>query len=103
MKFVTLKDLPRYVPKPKELLNPFPPPGKGHIVMEGAAADLLAYAFGYIPAVGDLVGQFINDNLMADVQSKMSSTELVEFREQNRVYPNSIALLRTFRKASGRL
>ena len=66
--------------------------------MQGVTADVLSYAFGYIPAVGDIVGQFVNDNIMADVTVKLSPAELSEFREQNRVYPNGVALLRTFQR-----
>jgi len=93
-----LMDVKRFVPGPMELLRPFPPPKKGELVMQGVTADVLGYAFGFIPTVGDFVGQFVNDNIMADVQSKMSDTELTEFRAQNRVYPNGIALLRTFQR-----
>lgn len=93
-----LTDVGRFLPGPKELLRPFPPPKKGELVMQGVTADVLGYAFGYIPVVGDVVGNFINDNIMADVQSKMSDAEITEFRAQNRVYPNGVALLRTFQK-----
>jgi len=93
-----LLNVKQFVPTPKDLLKPFPPPKKGELVMQGVTADVLGYAFGYIPAVGDIVGQFVNDNIMADVQHKLSPSELTEFREQNRVYPNGIALLRTFQR-----
>ena len=93
-----LLDVKRFVPGPMELLRPFPSPKKGELVMQGVSADLLGYAFGYLPVVGDIVGQFVNDNIMADVQSKLSGTELLEFRAQNRVYPNGVALLRTFQR-----
>lgn len=88
----------RFLPTPKDLLRPFPPPKKGEMVLQGVSADLLGYAFGYLPVVGDIVGQFVNDNIMADVQSKLSDSELAEFRAQNRVYPNGVALLRTFQR-----
>lgn len=93
-----LMDVRRFVPGPMELLRPFPPPKKGEMVMQGITADVLGYAFGYIPVVGDFVGQFVNDNIMADVQSKMTDAEMTEFRAQNRVYPNGVALLRTFQR-----
>lgn len=93
-----LLDVKRFLPAPKDLLRPFPPPKKGELVMQGVAADVLGYAFGYIPGVGDIVGQFVNDNIMADVLQKLAPTELSEFREQNRVYPNGVALLRTFQR-----
>ena len=93
-----LLDVKRFIPVPKDLLRPFPPPKKGELVLQGVAADVLDYAFGYIPAVGDIVGSFVNDNIMADVLQQLSPTELSEFREQNRVYPNGVALLRTFQR-----
>jgi len=94
-----LLNVKRFIPAPRDLLRPFPPPKKGELVMQGVSADLLSYAFGYIPGVGDIVGQFVNDNIMADIMHKLSPTELSEFREQNRVYPNGVALLRTFQRA----
>ncbi|MBA7606333.1 hypothetical protein ES703_13481 [subsurface metagenome] len=93
-----LLDVGRFLPGPKELLRPFPPPRKSEMVMQGVTADVLSYAFGYIPGVGDIVGQFINDNIMADVLQKLSPAELSEFRDQNRVYPNGVALLRAFQR-----
>ncbi len=93
-----LLDVKRFLPAPTDLLRPFPPPKKGELVMQGVTADVLGYAFGYIPAVGDIVGQFVNDNIMADVLQKLSPEEKSEFREQNRVYPNGVALLRTFQR-----
>jgi len=93
-----LFDVGRFVPGPKELLKPFPPPKKGEMVMQGVTADVLSYTFGYIPGVGDIIGQFVNDNIMADVLQKLSPAELSEFRDQNRVYPNGVALLRTFQR-----
>lgn len=93
-----LLDVGRFVPGPKEIFKPFPPPKKGEMVMQGVTADVLSYAFGYIPGVGDIVGQFVNDNIMADVLGKLSPAELSEFRDQNRVYPNGVALLRTFQR-----
>ena len=95
-----LTDVRRFLPGPREIFRPFPPPQKGELVMQGVTADVLGYAFGFIPVVGDVVGQFVNDNLMADVQAKLTSPELTEFRAQNRVYPNGVALLRTFQKES---
>jgi len=91
-------DAKRFLPSPTDLLRPFPPPKKGELVMQGVTADVLGYAFGFIPAVGDIVGQFANDNIMADVLEKLSPTEMAEFRAQNRVYPNGVALLRTFQR-----
>ncbi|KKM02822.1 hypothetical protein LCGC14_1780550 [marine sediment metagenome] len=93
-----LLDVKRFIPAPRDLLKPFPPPKKGELVMQGVSADLLSYAFGYIPGVGDIVGQFVNDNIMADVLQKLAPAELSEFREQNRIYPNGVALLRTFQR-----
>jgi len=93
-----LLDVGRFLPGPKELLRPFPPPQKSEMVMQGVTADVLGYAFGFIPGVGDIVGQFVNDNIMADVLQKLSQAETAEFRDQNRVYPNGVALLRTFQR-----
>jgi len=95
-----LLDVKRFIPAPKDLLKPFPPPKKGELVMQGVVADVLGYAFGYIPAVGDIVGAFVNDNIMADVLEKLSPPEKSEFIEQNRVYPNGVALLRTFQRVN---
>lgn len=96
-----LLDVKRFLPSPQDILKPFPPPQKGELVMQGITADVLSYAFGYIPTVGDIVGDFVNDNIMADVLRKLSPAEKEEFRVQNRVYPNGIALLRTFQKLEG--
>ncbi len=93
-----LLDVKRFLPAPADLLKPFPPPKKGELVMQGVTADVLSYAFGYIPGVGDIIGQFVNDNIMADVLQKLAPAEKSEFREQNRVYPNGVALLRTFQR-----
>ena len=93
-----LLDVRRFVPSPADFLLPFPTPKKGELVMQGITADVLSWSLGYIPGIGDIVGQFVNDNLMADVQNKLSPTERTEFREQNRVHPNGIALLRTFQR-----
>lgn len=93
-----LLDVRRFLPTPTDLLKPFPPPKKGELVMQGVTADVLSYTLGYIPGVGDIIGQFVNDNIMADVQQKLAPAELLEFREQNRVYPNGVALLRTFQR-----
>ena len=93
-----LLDVKRFLPAPTDLLRPFPPPEKGELVMQGVTADVLGYAFGFVPVVGDFVGQFVNDNIMADVREKLTPTERSEFTEQNRVYPNGVALLRTFQR-----
>jgi len=95
-----LLDARRFLPTPTDLLKPFPPPKKGEMVMQGITADLLGWGLGYIPVVGDFVVQFVNDNIMADIQIKLSDTELTEFRSQNRVYPNGVALLRTFQRTA---
>jgi hypothetical protein len=95
-----LTDIRRFAPSPRDLLKPFPSPQKTDLVLKGVTADVLGYAFGYIPTVGDLIGQFANDNIMADVFTKMTAAELEEFRAQNRVYPNGVALLRTFQRIS---
>jgi len=93
-----LLNVKRFLPSPTDLLKPFPPPQKGELVMQGVAADVVSYGLGFIPYVGDILGNFVNDNIMADVSHKLSPAELSEFREQNRVYPNGIALLRTFQR-----
>jgi len=93
-----LLDVRRFLPAPADLLKPFPPPQKGDLVMQGVAADVASYGLGFIPYVGDIVGDAIEDNIMADVVQKLSPAELSEFREQNRVYPNGVALLRTFQR-----
>ena len=93
-----LLDVRRFLPAPTDLLKPFPPPQKGELVMQGVTADVVSYGLGFIPYVGDIIGQFVNDNIMADVLQKLAPTELSEFREQNRIYPNGVALLRTFQR-----
>lgn len=93
-----LLDIRKFAPSPADLLRPFPAPKQGEIVMQGVTADVLSWAFSHIPTVGDFIGDFINDNIMADVQARLSRDELSEFRVQNRVYPNGIALLRTFQR-----
>jgi len=93
-----LLDVRRFVPSPADLLKPLPAPKQGDMVMQGITADVLSWAFGHIPTIGDFIGGFINDNIMADVQVRLSPAERTEFREQNRVYPNGIALLRTFQR-----
>jgi len=94
-----LLDVKRFLPSPQDILRPFPPPKRGGLIAQGVVADLLDYAFGYIPGVGDVIGNFVNDNIMADVLQKMTEVERNEFRQQNRVYPNGVALLRTFQRA----
>lgn len=93
-----LLDARRFAPSPADLLQPFPSPKQGEVVMQGVTADVLGWAFGYIPVVGDIMGAFVNDNIMADVQVKLTPEQKAEFREQNRVYPNGIALLRAFQR-----
>jgi len=93
-----LLDVKRFLPAPADLLKPLPAPKQGDMVMQGITADVLSWAVGHIPTVGDIIGAFINDNIMADVQARLSPAERTEFREQNRVYPNGIALLRTFQR-----
>lgn len=93
-----LLDVRRFLPSPADLLKPFPPPKKGELVMQGVTADVACYGLGFIPYVGDILGDAIEDNIMADVVQKLSPAELSEFREQNRVYPNGVALLRTFQR-----
>ncbi len=93
-----LLDVRRFLPSPTDLLRPFPPPKKGELVMQGVAADIACYGLGFIPYVGDILGDAIEDNIMADVVQKLSLAEQTEFREQNRVYPNGVALLRTFQR-----
>jgi len=94
-----LLNVRRFLPAPTDLLRPFPPPKKGELVMQGVTADVLSFGLGFIPYVGDIVGDAIEDNIMADVVQKLSPAELSEFREQNRVYPNGVALLRTFQRS----
>ena len=96
--FQALLDARRFLPTPTDLLKPFPPAQKGELVMQGVTADVVSYGLGFIPYVGDIVGDAIEDNIMADVTQKLSPTELSEFREQNRIYPNGVALLRTFQR-----
>ena len=76
-------DVARYLPTPQDLLRPFPRPNQGELVTAGIAADILSYGLGFIPWVGDI---------------RLTPGERVEFREQNRVYPNGIALVRTFQR-----
>ena len=96
-----LLDVNRFLPAPTDLLRPFPPPKKGELVMQGVTADVLSFGLGFIPWVGDILGDAVEDNIMADVVQKLSPSEMSEFREQNRVYPNGVALLRTFQRVPG--
>lgn len=96
-----LLDVSRFLPPPQELLRPLPGPRQGEMVMQGITADVLSWAASHIPTVGDFVGDFVNDNIMADVLSKLNPGQAAEFREQNRVYPNGIALIRTFHRTGG--
>lgn len=91
-------DVARFLPTPQDLLRPFPGPNQGELVTAGIAADILSYGLGFIPWVGDIVGDFVEDNIIADVETRLTPEERVEFREQNRVYPNGIALVRTFQR-----
>ncbi|KKM83054.1 hypothetical protein LCGC14_1313310 [marine sediment metagenome] len=91
-------DVARFLPTPQDLLRPFPRPKQGELVTAGIAADLLSFGVGFIPYVGDIVGDFIEDNIIADVETRLTPEERTEFREQNRVYPNGIALVRTFQR-----
>jgi len=93
-----LLDVRRFLPAATDLLKPFPPPKKGELVMQGVTADVLSYGLGFVPFVGDILGDAVEDNIMVDVVQKLSPAELSEFREQNRVYPNGIALVRTFQR-----
>jgi len=74
-------DVARFLPTPQDLLRPFPRPKHG-----------------FIPWVGDIAGDFVEDNIIADVETRLTPEERTEFREQNRVYPNGIALVRTFQR-----
>jgi hypothetical protein len=95
-----LMDVKRFLPGPGDIFKPFPSREKADLVAKGITADVLGYAFGYIPVVGDVVGQFVNDNIIADVRQKLTPAERDEFAAQNRVYPNGIALLRTFQRGA---
>ena len=91
-------DVARFLPTAQDLLRPFPKPGQAELVTAGVAADVLSFAVGFIPVVGDIAADFISDNIMADVGERLTPEERVELREQNRVYPNGIALMRTFQR-----
>ena len=93
-----LMDVGRFLPSVKDVLRPLPSPKEGELVMQGVTADVLSWAVGHIPTVGDIAGNFINDNIMADVLVKLTPDQKAEFREQNRVYPNGVALMRTFQR-----
>ena len=91
-------DVGRFLPSPQEFLRPIPTPEQGDLVAAGISADVLSYGLGFIPWVGDILGGLVNDNIMADVQGRLTPDERAEFREQNRLYPNGIALIRTFQR-----
>ncbi|KKM09654.1 hypothetical protein LCGC14_1722670 [marine sediment metagenome] len=91
-------DIKRFVPTPQDLFRPFPKPQHAELVTAGIAADLLSFGLGFIPWVGDFAADFVNDNIMADVATRLDPAEKAELREQNRVYPNGIALVRTFQR-----
>jgi len=93
-----LLNVRQFVPSPADLLQPFPTPRQGEMVMQGVTADVLSWGLSHIPTVGDFLGDFVNDNIMADVLPNLTSAQQAEFRAQNRVYPNGIALLRTFQR-----
>ena len=93
-------DVRRFVPTPQELFAPFPRPQQAELVTAGITADVLGFGLGFVPWVGDIVADFVNDNIMADVETRLTPAERVELREQNRVYPNGIALLRTFQRTA---
>lgn len=93
-----LLDAKRFVPSPADLLQPFPTPRQGEMVMQGITADVLSWGLSHIPTVGDFIGDFVNDNIMADVLATLTPEQKSEFLQQNRVYPNGIALLRTFQR-----
>ena len=94
-----LLDVRRFVPSPADLVKPFPAPKQGEMVMQGITADVLSFGLGFIPYVGDILGDTIEDNIMADIVVKLTPAQETEFRAQNRVYPNGIALLRTFQRS----
>ena len=60
-----LLNVRRFLPAPTDLLRPFPPPKKGELVMQGVTADVLSFGLGFIPYVGDIVGDAVEDNIMA--------------------------------------
>ena len=91
-------DVKRFLPSPRDILQPLPKPQQGELVMQGITADVLSYALGLIPYVGGALGNAVSDNIMADVRERLTSTERDEFAEQNRFYPSGIALLRTFQR-----
>lgn len=93
-----LLDVKRFLPSVADLLKPLPSPKEGEVVMQGVTADVLSWAVGQIPTVGDILGDFINDNIMADALAKLTPEQRTEFTEQNRVYPNGISLMRTFQR-----
>jgi len=94
----TVMDVGRYLPTPRDILRPLPQPQQGEMASAGVAADVISYGLGFIPWIGDILGNMANDNIMADVLRRLTPEERTEFREQNRLYPNGIALLRTFQR-----
>ena len=92
-----LLNVRKYIPSIKEVTEPLPP-DKMDLVLQGVLTDIVGWTVGNIPTVGDFIADFVNDNIMADVATKMTRPQLNELNQQDRVYPNGVALFRTFHR-----
>jgi len=68
----TALDVGRYLPTLGDILRPLPKPQQGEMVTAGVAADVISYGLGFIPWVGDILGNMANDNIMADVLKRLT-------------------------------
>ena len=92
-----LLNVRKYIPSIKEVTEPLPP-DKMDLVLQGVLTDIVGWTVGNIPTVGDFIADFVNDNIMADVATKMTQPQRTELNQQDRVYPNGVALFRTFHR-----
>lgn len=86
-----------HIPFPK--LPKLEPPNiderKGKALAHTVAIDISSI-IGWIPIVGDIVADVVEDLHFSELRKNLSKPELEEYLKQDKVAPSSIALVRTF-------
>lgn len=88
---------PVHIPFPKlpKLEPPKMDERKGKALAHTLAIDISGI-IGWIPVLGDIAADVIEDLHFGELRKNLSKPELEEFLKQDKVAPSSIALIRTY-------
>jgi len=92
-----------HLPEVKDLIPEFPPKipkmdDRRADAMRHAMAIDLSSIVGWVPVVGDVISDIVEDLHFSELRKILTKPELDEYIKQDKVAPSTVAMIRTFIK-----